>query len=43
MYFGDYVKAIVSVNLFEMWLLLDVLLILAGWYVWGCKKCRGFY
>ncbi len=40
-YFGDYVKEFVSVNLFGMWLLLDVLLILAGWYVWGCKKHRG--
>lgn len=40
-YFGDYVKEIVSVNLFGMWLLVDVLLILAGWYVWGCKKYRG--
>ena len=41
MYFGDYVKEIVSINLFGMWLLVDVLLILAGWYVWGCKKHRG--
>lgn len=41
-YFGDYVKEIVAVNLFGAWLLVDVLLILAGWYVWGCKKCRGF-
>lgn len=40
-YLGDYVKEVVSVNLFGMWLLADVLLILAGWYVWGCKKCRG--
>ena len=40
-HFGDYVKEIVSVNLFGMWLLVDVLLILAGWYVWGCKKYRG--
>lgn len=40
-YFGDYVKEIVSINLFEMWLLVDILLILAGWYVWGCKKYRG--
>ena len=40
-YFGDYVKRIVAVNLFGMWLLLDVLLILVGWYVWGCKKHRG--
>lgn len=39
-YFGDYVKEIVSINLFGMWLLMDVLLILAGWYVWGCKKHR---
>ena len=40
-YFGDYVKEIVSVNLFGMWLLVDVLLVLAGWYVRGCKKYRG--
>lgn len=40
-YFGDYMKEIVSINLFGMWLLVDVLLILAGWYVWGCKKYRG--
>lgn len=40
-YFGDRVKEIISVNLFGMWLLVDVLLILAGWYVWGCKKYRG--
>ena len=40
-YFGDYVKESVSVNLFGMWLLADVLLVLAGWYVWGCKKYRG--
>lgn len=40
-YFGDYVKEIVSVNLFGMWLLVDVFLVLAGWYVWGCKKYRG--
>lgn len=40
-YFGDYVKEIVSVNLFGMWLLVDVLLVLAGCYVWGCKKYRG--
>lgn len=37
-YFGDYVKEVVAVNLFGAWLLVDVLLILAGWYVWGCKK-----
>lgn len=41
-YFGDYVKRIIAVNLFGIWLLLDVLLILAGWYVWGCKKYRGW-
>lgn len=40
-YFGDYVKEVVSINLFGMWLLVDVLLILIGWYVWGCKKYRG--
>lgn len=40
-YFGDYVKEIVSFNLFGMWLLVDVLLLLIGWYVWGCKKHRG--
>ena len=40
-YFGDYVKEIVSVNLFGMWLLVDVLLVLAGWYVWGCKEYGG--
>ncbi len=40
-YFGDYVKELVSVNLFGMWLLVDVLLVLIGWYVWGCKKHRG--
>ena len=40
-YFGDYVKEIVSINLFGMWLLVDILLLLAGWYVWGCKKYRG--
>lgn len=40
-YFGDYVKEVVSVNLFGMWLLVDVLLVLVGWYVWGCKKHRG--
>lgn len=39
-YFGDYVKELVSVNLFGAWLITDVLLILAGWYVWGCKKYR---
>lgn len=39
-YFGDYVKELVTVNLFGAWLLVDVLLILAGWYVWGCKKYR---
>lgn len=40
MYFGDYVKEIVAINLFGMWLLVDILLILVGWYVWGCKKYR---
>lgn len=40
-YFGDYVKDHVSINLFGMWILVDVLLVLAGWYVWGCKKYRG--
>lgn len=40
-YFGDYVKELVSVNLFGMWLLADILLVLIGWYVWGCKKYRG--
>lgn len=40
-YFGDYVKEFVSINLFGMWLLVDVLLVLIGWYVWGCKKHRG--
>lgn len=40
-YFGDHVKEIVSVNLFGMWLLVDILLVLIGWYVWGCKKYRG--
>ncbi|MEH2943177.1 DUF6040 family protein [Lachnospiraceae bacterium KK002] len=40
-YFGDYVKELVSVNLFGIWLLVDVLLVLIGWYVWGCKKHRG--
>ncbi len=42
-YFGDYVKEFVTVNLFGMWLLVDILLVLAGWYVWGCKKHRGLY
>ncbi len=41
MYFGDYVKEIVCINLFGAWLIADVLLVLAGWYVWGCKKYRG--
>ena len=40
-YFGDYVKELVCINLFGVWLVADVLLILAGWYVWGCKKYRG--
>ena len=40
-YFGDYVKEIVSINLLGMWLLVDILLILIGWYVCGCKKYRG--
>lgn len=40
-YFGDYVKEVVALNLFGMWLLVDVLLLLIGWYVWGCKKHRG--
>lgn len=40
-YFGDYIKEVISLNLFGMWLLVDVLLVLAGWYVWGCKKYRG--
>lgn len=40
-YFGDYVKELVCINLFGVWLIADVLLILAGWYVWGCKKHRG--
>ena len=40
-YFGDYVKGLASVNLFGMWLLVDILLVLIGWYVWGCKKHRG--
>ena len=40
-YFGDYVKETVSFNLLGVWLLTDILLILAGWYVWGCKKHRG--
>ncbi len=40
-YFGDYVKEVVCINLFGVWLIADVLLILAGWYVWGCKKYRG--
>ena len=41
-YFGDYVKEIVSINLFGMWLLVDILLVLTGWYVWRCKKHRGW-
>ena len=41
-YFGDYEKEIVSINLFGMWLLVDIMLILVGWYVWGCKKHRGW-
>lgn len=40
-YFGDYVKEFVAVNLFGIWLLVDVFLVLAGWYVWDCKKHRG--
>ena len=40
-YFGDYVKELVGVNLFGLWLLVDVLLVLIGCYVWGCKKHRG--
>lgn len=40
-YFGDYVKELVSINLFGIWLLVDVLLVLIGWYVWGWKKHRG--
>ncbi|RKI27980.1 hypothetical protein D7V82_10985 [bacterium 1xD8-6] len=42
-YFGDYVKEFVSINLFGMWLLADIFLVLIGWYVWGCKKQRGLY
>lgn len=41
LYFGDYVKRIVEFNLFGVWLLVDALLVLAGWYVWGCRKYRG--
>lgn len=41
-YFGDYVKEIVSINLFGMWLLVDILLVLTDGYVWGCKKHRGW-
>lgn len=41
-YFGDYAKRVVNFNLFGAWLLVDVLLILAGWYVWECKKHRGW-
>lgn len=41
-YFGDYAKRVVNFNLFGAWLLVDVLLILAGWYVWECKKYRGW-
>lgn len=41
-YFGDYVKELVAVNLFGMWMLADILLVLIGWYVWGCKKHRGY-
>lgn len=40
-YFGDYVKELVCINLFGVWLIADVLLMLAGWYMWGCKKHRG--
>lgn len=40
-HFGDYIKEVISLNLFGMWLLVDVLLVLVGWYVWGCKKYRG--
>lgn len=40
-YFGDYVKEIIVVNLFGMWLLGDILFVLVGWYVWECKKYRG--
>jgi hypothetical protein len=40
-HFGDYVKEIVCINLFGAWLIADVLLILVGWYVRGCKKYRG--
>lgn len=41
-YLGDYVKELVSINLFGMWLMVVILLVLAGWYVWGCKKYRGW-
>ena len=40
-YYGDYEKKHVSIHLIGMWMLVDVLLILIGWYVWGCRKHRG--
>ena len=40
-YFGDYAKRVVTFNLFGVCLLVDVLLVLVGWYAWGCRKYRG--
>ena len=39
-HFGDYAKEVMSFNLFSVWLLVDVSLILESWYVWGCKAYR---
>lgn len=32
----------ISINLFGMWLMVVILLVLIGWNVWGCKKHRGW-
>lgn len=42
MYFGDYVKDHVSINLFGMWILVDVLLVLAAGMC-GDAKSTGDY
>lgn len=36
-------RELISVNLFETWLLVNALLVLTGWYVRGCKKYRELY
>ena len=42
-YFGDWIKALVKLNLVALLLLVQTVYVVIRVYVKGCKRARGYY